>query len=102
METPIYLGVNTLIYDADACINCGMCSIVCPHGVFAAGETCAQLVKQADCMECGACMKNCPANAILVDSGVGCASAMINAALRGQKEPTCGCDSDGGGSACCG
>jgi ferredoxin len=102
METSTYLGVNTLIYDPDACINCGMCSMVCPHGVFVTGETCAQLAKPGDCMECGACMKNCPSNAIWVDSGVGCAAAMINAALRGQKEPTCGCDPSDSGSACCG
>jgi ferredoxin len=36
-------------------------------------------------MECGACQLNCPTAAITVDSGVGCASAMIGAALRGKK-----------------
>jgi NAD-dependent dihydropyrimidine dehydrogenase PreA subunit len=102
METPKYLGINTLIYDADACINCGMCSMVCPHGVFESGESNALLVKPTNCMECGACMVNCPSHAIFVDSGVGCASAMIYAALRGEKEATCGGDSCGGGSGCCG
>jgi succinate dehydrogenase/fumarate reductase-like Fe-S protein len=52
-------------------------------------------VKIADhsgCIECGACKMNCPAAAIDVDSGVGCAAAMIRAALTGKKEPTCGPD----------
>jgi NAD-dependent dihydropyrimidine dehydrogenase PreA subunit len=102
MEQTLYLEVNTLVYDPDACINCGMCSCVCPHGVFAAGEKAARLVKPANCMECGACMVNCPSHAIWVDSGVGCASAMIYAALRGREEVTCGGDSCEGGSACCG
>jgi Fe-S-cluster-containing hydrogenase component 2 len=34
---------NTLQYDPGLCNNCGMCSVVCPHGVFAAGERVAQL-----------------------------------------------------------
>lgn len=88
---------NTLQYDSDLCINCGMCSAVCPHGVFAAGDRVAQLVCRQACMECGACQRNCPAEAITVESGVGCAAAMIRAAFAGQKEATCGCAS----SPCC-
>lgn len=51
-------------------------------------------------MECGACERNCPTKAIRVDSGVGCAAAMIRAALTGRKEVTCGCDDDT--PSCCG
>ncbi len=80
---------NTLKYDLEECINCGMCSKVCPHGVFARGEKAAILVNKEACMECGACFLNCPTEAIEVDSGVGCASAMIWAALTGSKEVTC-------------
>jgi Fe-S-cluster-containing hydrogenase component 2 len=72
-----------------------MCSVVCPHRVFSHGEKKAQLVRSEACMECGACQLNCPVNAIAVESGVGCAAAMIRAALSGKKEVTCG---DGG---CC-
>lgn len=84
-------GLNTLQYDSSLCINCGMCAIVCPHGVFVVdgGASVAQLVRWEACMECGACQLNCPTGAISVDSGVGCAAAMIAAALTGKK-PTCG------------
>ncbi|KQC04979.1 MAG: 4Fe-4S ferredoxin [Methanoculleus sp. SDB] len=94
---------NTLLYFPERCINCGKCSTVCPHGVFAAGEGCAVLARRESCMECGACMINCPVQAITVESGVGCAQAMIHAALTGGEE-TCGCcGEEGGGSngACC-
>jgi len=42
-------------------------------------------------MECGACQLNCPTGAISVESGVGCATAMMIAAIKGQKELACGC-----------
>jgi len=91
---------NTLRYIPGRCINCGMCLVVCPHAVFVPGTRIVSLAQPERCIECGACMLNCPAGAIRVDAGVGCASAMINAALKGKSEPCCGADEDGG-SACC-
>ncbi|MBK5095668.1 MAG: 4Fe-4S binding protein, partial [Deltaproteobacteria bacterium] len=38
------------------------------------------------CMECGACAKNCPSNALSVTPGVGCASYVIQSWLGGRKE----------------
>jgi NAD-dependent dihydropyrimidine dehydrogenase PreA subunit len=92
-------ATNTLQYDAELCINCGMCIIVCPHAVFAPNGHVAQLVHPGACMECGACQLNCPVGAIVVESGVGCAAAMISAALTGRKEVTCGGPD---GPSCCG
>lgn len=80
---------NTLVYDSELCNGCGLCSAVCPHGVFEMHGRLAVLVNPYGCMECGACQKNCITGAISVESGVGCASAMILAALKGQKEPSC-------------
>ena len=82
--------INTLVYRPRLCTNCGLCSVVCPQGVFEPGEIKAKLVKRVACIECGACMLNCEPGAIEVQAGVGCAAAMIQAALTGQKEPTCG------------
>jgi NAD-dependent dihydropyrimidine dehydrogenase PreA subunit len=86
--------LNTLQYDAELCIGCEMCVIVCPHAVFGMNERMAQLVRPEACMECGACQLNCPIGAITVESGVGCATAMIYAALTGKKEATCGSSGD--------
>ncbi|MDF1558086.1 MAG: mercury methylation ferredoxin HgcB [ANME-2 cluster archaeon] len=85
---------NTLEYDPGSCINCGKCSTVCPHAVFSPGEKVAQLADPLACMECGACQLNCPTGAIVVDSGVGCAYAMMWSAIKGQEEVTCGCGDD--------
>lgn len=78
--------LNTLTYDAELCCDCGRCTEVCPHGVFTRGDSAARLVHGDDCIECGACQLNCPTEAIQVESGVGCASAMIISALTGKPE----------------
>jgi NAD-dependent dihydropyrimidine dehydrogenase PreA subunit len=78
--------LNTLRYDPASCIGCGMCAITCPHAVFACSDGKAQLARPDSCMECGACQRNCPADAISVDTGVGCAAAMIRAALLRRGE----------------
>jgi len=93
---------NTLLYDSELCINCGKCWEVCPRGVFITNGKVAKLFNSQACIECGACMLNCPVKAIVVESGVGCAAAMINASLRGQKmeSGTCGCRDDGPSPSC--
>jgi ferredoxin len=68
-----------------------MCTKVCPHGVFNVEEGKVILENPENCMECGACQRNCPVGALSVDYGVGCAAAMIYSAITG-KEESCGCD----------
>jgi ferredoxin-like protein FixX len=81
-----------------------MCLMVCPHQVFGRenGSSRVRIEDQDACMECGACSRNCPAGAVSVKAGVGCAYAIVIGKLRGT-EPTCGCgDSGDEGTACCG
>jgi len=82
--------LNTLKFDSELCTGCGICMDVCPHGVFALNSRTIHVVRGDACMECGACQVNCPFGAIEVDSGVGCAAAMIRAALLRQQQATCG------------
>jgi ferredoxin len=84
--------INTLVFFPGKCVNCGRCLEVCPHRVFQRAEGRVRLARPESCMECGACQLNCAVSAIKVDSGVGCAAAMIKAAIRGKKEVTCGED----------
>jgi len=92
-------NVVTLNYDAEKCAGCGRCVEVCPRGVFEMREKRAAVTDRDRCMECGACALNCEFGAISVDSGVGCAAAIINSLINGGP-PSCGCD--GGASSCCG
>ena len=96
-------ATNTLTYDAEKCSGCGMCSTVCPHGVFGQTGDVAELSRREQCMECGACSLNCPTDAIAVESGVGCAAALMRAALTGRSDDDACCGPrDDGGSSCCG
>ena len=83
-------NVTTLRVEEEKCIGCGMCIDVCPQGVLNLPNGKVQIVNRDACMECGACAQNCPAEAITVKAGVGCAAAVINAAL-GRKNAACCC-----------
>jgi Fe-S-cluster-containing hydrogenase component 2 len=67
-----------------------MCIVVCPHAVFGMDNGKAHLEDRDACMECGACAMNCPVDAVSVKAVVGCAAAVINAAL-GRKNNSCCC-----------
>jgi NAD-dependent dihydropyrimidine dehydrogenase PreA subunit len=84
-------NISTLKLEASKCIGCGMCAVVCPHRVFRISREKAVIIDKDFCMECGACALNCPTEAIFVNSGVGCASAVINRFL-GRKGAECCCD----------
>lgn len=91
--------VTTISLDAGKCVGCGLCVDVCPRGVFELRDKKAAIVDRDLCMECGACALNCEFGALTVESGVGCAAAIINGMITGGA-PSCGCDE--GGESCCG
>ena len=85
----IYLkNVVSLRLDEEKCVGCGMCVMVCPHGVLVMNDGRARIEERDACMECGACARNCPTEAVSVRPGVGCATAVINAAL-GRADSAC-------------
>lgn len=91
MAELIYLkGVSTLELEEGLCVGCGVCLEVCPHGVLRRREQKVVIGDRDACMECGACARNCTAGALRVQTGVGCASAVIGSALSRR-----------GGTACC-
>lgn len=84
-------NVVTLEYDPVKCTGCEKCTEVCPHAIFAmGGDGKAEMGDRDLCIECGACMLNCPFGAITVRPGTGCAYAIMLAALRGKPAPVCG------------
>ena len=63
--------VSTLSFNHELCIGCSLCTHVCPQAVFKMQNNKAKIVDFNACMECGACVNNCPSNAISVSPGVG-------------------------------
>ncbi len=86
--------VVALRLDVQACIGCGMCTLVCPHGVFILEDRKASIADQDACIECGACAINCPVNAISVRTGAGCATGVLLGTLGKEND----CCSRGDGS----
>lgn len=96
MQTLRYLeNVVTLTLYEEKCVGCTMCTQVCPHGVLAMADRKARVIDLNGCMECGACSKNCPTEAISVTPGVGCASYIIQSWIKGKENASCG------GPGCC-
>lgn len=83
-------NVATLALDARKCVGCGVCTIVCPHGVLALTDHKAEIVDLNGCMECGACTNNCPTGALAVTPGVGCAAYIISSWRKGKSRATTG------------
>ena len=63
--------ISSLVLEDEKCIGCSLCTEVCPHGVFEMRQNKARIVDFNACMECGACVNNCPSDAISVSPGVG-------------------------------
>lgn len=83
-------NVVTLEYDPALCRGCEKCVEVCPHAIFTMDGAGKAVLGDRDlCMECGACMRNCPFDAIKVRPGVGCAYALMIGALRGKPAACC-------------
>ncbi len=108
MRDFVYLSnVATLKLDEEKCTGCGMCLEVCPHRVLRMNRTHVEIENRDACMECGACSRNCPFEAISVQTGVGCAAAVINSMLGRKGRDCCSIDDCGGSppggkSSCCG
>ncbi len=75
--------VASIIFCAEKCANCLVCIDVCPHEVFFLKNKKVEINDKDLCMECGACALNCKFGAISVNSGVGCASGIINGMING-------------------
>jgi len=90
----------TLKLDESKCTGCSMCLAVCPHEVLRMNGSHVLIFDRDACIECGACSRNCPAGALTVHAGVGCAAAVINGMLGRKGECCCSVSDESCGSGC--
>lgn len=85
-------GVTSIELDQSLCNGCMICIKVCPHPVFEALKRAVAIREPDSCIECGACVVNCPENALSVNPGVGCAEAILKGWIT-RSQPRCDCGS---------
>jgi len=97
----LVLGLKCTLVEVlpEQCSGCGLCTTVCPAGVFEldAGTRRSRVVNLDACQACGACIENCPKEAIASNFSGGVCSCptctVINAtrslgrATHNQNEP---------------
>lgn len=58
-------GGNTMAYViTDNCVSCGTCAANCPAEAIDMGDD-KYVIDQDKCVSCGTCKENCPADAIV-------------------------------------
>ena len=63
-QRPTITRSEKIVFATDACIGCGVCTSVCPHGCWKVVD--GHSVPQGDCENCLACVHNCPQKAISI------------------------------------
>ena len=85
----LLLGVKTTHVEvvSERCIGCGLCDIVCPANVFALDETTGKsdVTNPEACQACGACIENCPKEAISNNFRSGTCACPTCAIINGAK-----------------
>ena len=62
-----YQGVKNMPYViTDECLSCGSCAAQCPAEAISMGELHYEIDADA-CLECGSCAAQCPAEAITLE-----------------------------------
>lgn len=63
-KRPTVTRSEKIVFSTEACVGCGICTGVCPHGSWKLVN--GRSVAEGDCENCLACVHNCPMKAISI------------------------------------
>ena len=63
-KRPTVTRSEKIVFSTDACVGCGVCTSVCPHGSWKVVD--GHSVAEGECENCLACVHNCPQKAISI------------------------------------
>lgn len=63
-QRPTATRSEKIVFATDACVGCGVCTSLCPHGSWRLVD--GHAVAEGDCETCFACVHNCPQKAISI------------------------------------
>lgn len=64
---------NKIYIEQEICTGCGLCREVCPFGLPERNENKKfSIIRLRECIECSACKRNCPVQAIIMIEKAGC------------------------------
>lgn len=63
-QRPTVTRSEKIVFSTDACVGCGVCASVCPHGSWKVID--GKGVPEGECENCLACVHNCPQKAISI------------------------------------
>jgi len=63
-QRPTATRSEKIVFSTDACVGCGVCASICPHGSWKVID--GKGVPEGECENCLACVHNCPQKAISI------------------------------------
>ncbi|MFX0073114.1 MAG: ATP-binding protein [Candidatus Hermodarchaeota archaeon] len=87
------IEIPRIFINALKCTGCGLCGEVCPFGLPQLNDSGKFEIKNPEsCIECSACKRNCPTQAIIMQEqkGCGCLWDARQRAKNPEQKSCCG------------
>ena len=88
----IEIDIPRIFINIATCTGCGLCGEVCPFGLPQSNGSGKYEIKSSElCIECSACARNCPTQAIMLQEQKGCGCLWDARARKKNTDSSCGC-----------
>lgn len=86
------IEIVRIFINASICNGCGLCGELCPFGLPQPNSSGKYEIKRPElCIECSACQRNCPTQAINMQEQRGCGCLWDARRRAKNSDDDCGC-----------